>query len=217
MRLLCISDIHSHRQNFEKILQREPEPDLLLIGGDFTNFGPPQEAESLLDLAMLYCPRVLAVAGNCDSSDIDAMLHRREVGLHAHGKEMNGTGFFGLSAMPPWRGDMYEFSEKQLDFFLSQGYDRVKSSSRWIMVSHPPPHNTKVDHNNAGQHVGSTAVRQWMDKVKPVLVVCGHIHEARGVDEIGPTKIVNCGPAKNGYYAVAELAENVAIELKQLP
>jgi Icc-related predicted phosphoesterase len=27
--------------------------------------------------------------------------------------------------------------------------------------------------------VGSTAIRRWMDKVNPVLVICGHIHEAR--------------------------------------
>ncbi len=216
MRLLCITDIHSHRQNFEKILRREPEPDILIIGGDFTNFGPVQEAEGLLDLALLYCPSVLTVAGNCDSSDIDAMLYRRGVSVHAHGQEINGFGFFGLSAMPPWRGDMYEFSEKQLDFFLAQGYDKVKAHSRLIMITHPPPHNTKVDRNNNGKNVGSTAVRSWMDKTKPVLVVCGHVHEARGVDEIAGTKIVNCGPAKDGYYAVADVDEVVKITLKQV-
>jgi Icc-related predicted phosphoesterase len=216
MRLLCITDIHGDRRRFERILDKEPEPDVLIIGGDFTNFGTPQEAEGLLDLALLYCPAVLAVAGNCDSSDIDAMLHRRGVSLHANGKESHGAGFFGLSAMPPWRGDMYEFSEKQLDFFLSQGYDKVKSLSRLILVSHPPPYNTKVDRNSGGKHVGSTAVRTWMDKVKPVLVICGHIHEARGLDEIDNTKIVNCGPARNGYYAVAEAEGEVTIELKQV-
>ncbi len=216
MRLLCITDIHSHRQKFEQILQREPEPEVLIIGGDFTNFGPPQEAEDLLDLALLYCPKVLAVAGNCDSSDIDAMLHRRGVSLHANGKEMNGIGFFGLSAMPAWRGDMYEFSEKQLDFFLSQGHAQVQSHARTILVSHPPPHDTKVDYNNSGKHVGSTAVRAWVERVNPLLVVCGHIHEARGVDEIGGTIVVNCGPVKSGYYAVAEVEGKVKVELKQI-
>lgn len=216
MRLLCIADIHSHRRHFEKILQREPEPEVLIIGGDFTNFGPPQEAEGLLDLALWYCPTVLAVAGNCDSSDIDAMLYRRGVGLHATGKEVNGAGFFGLSAMPPWRGDMYEFPEKQLDFFLSQGYEKVKAFSPLVMVSHPPPHNTKVDRNSSGKNVGSTAVRAWMEKAKPALVVCGHIHEARGLDEWQHTKIVNCGPAKQGYYAVAEIGGQVRVELKQI-
>ena len=44
-----------------------------------------------------------------------------------------------------------------------------------------------------------------------------HIHEARGVDQIGNTKIVNCGPARSGYYAVAEVNDaDVQIELKKL-
>jgi Icc-related predicted phosphoesterase len=92
----------------------------------------------------------------------------------------------------------------------------VKSLSRLILVSHPPPYNTKVDRNSGGKHVGSTSVREWMDKVKPALVVCGHIHEARGLDEIEGVKIVNCGPARSGFYAVAEVTDKVSIELKQI-
>lgn len=216
MRLLCITDIHSNGYMLEQILMREAEPDLLIIGGDFTNFGPVQEAEALLELAQMYCPKVFAVAGNCDSADIDAMLRRRGVSVHAYGQEFSGIGFFGLSAMPPWRGDMYEFSEKQLDRFLAQGYEYVQAHARLIMITHPPPHNTRVDFNNSKKHVGSTSVRAWMEKTKPALLVCGHIHEARGLDEWQNTKIVNCGPAKQGYYAVAEVGEQVKVELKQI-
>lgn len=216
MRLLCITDIHSNGHMLERILMREREPDLLIIGGDFTNFGPVQEAEALLELAQMYCPNVFAVAGNCDSADIDAMLRRRSVSVHAYGQEFNGIGFFGLSAMPPWRGDMYEFSEKQLDRFLAQAYEYVHDRARLVMVTHPPPHNTRVDFNNSKKHVGSTAVRAWMEKTKPLLVVSGHIHEARGLDEWQNTKIVNCGPAKQGFYAVAEISEQVKVELKQV-
>lgn len=216
MRLLCITDIHSNRQKFEHILMREPQPDLLIIGGDFTNFGPAQEAESLLDLALLYCPKVFAVAGNCDSAEIDAMLLRRGVSLHTFGQVFHDIGFFGLSAMPPWRGDMYEFSETQLERFLAQAFEHVQHCSRFIMVTHPPPHNTRVDFNNSKKHVGSTSVRAWMEKTNPLLVVSGHIHEARGLDEWQKTKIVNCGPSKQGYYAVAVVGEQVKVELKQI-
>jgi Icc-related predicted phosphoesterase len=216
MRVLCITDIHGHREKFEQILRREPEPDLLIIGGDLTNFGPVEQAESFLDLALLYCPKVFAVAGNCDSAEIDEMLLRRGVSLHAFGQEFNDIGFFGLSAMPPWRGDMYEFPETQLERFLAQGFEYVQHSSRFIMVTHPPPHNTRVDFNNSKKHVGSTSVRAWMEKTKPLLVISGHIHEARGLDEWQNTKIVNCGPSKQGYYATAEVGEQVKVELKQI-
>jgi len=158
MRLLCVTDVHGNRRRFEQILLKEPEPDYLILGGDLTNFGPVQEAEQLLDLAQLYCPNIFAVAGNCDSPAIDDMLRRRGVTLHRTGVQVNDTGFFGLSAMPPWRGDMYEFTEKELDGFLAESHARVQTSSRLIMVSHAPPRNTTVDRNSFGKHVGSTAV-----------------------------------------------------------
>lgn len=216
MRLLCLSDIHGASAPFEKILRREPEPDALLIGGDFTNFGPPQEAERLLDTALLYCPQVFAVAGNCDSPEIDEMLLRRGVSLHRRGHAFNGFGFFGLSAMPPWRGDMYEFTEEKLHGFLAEGHAQAQGLPRFIMLTHPPPHQTQVDRNASGKHLGSTAVRKWMDDVKPALIICGHIHEARGVDEINGTVIVNCGPVRNGYFAVVDVAEKITVELRQV-
>ena len=216
MRLLCITDIHGNKQTFEKILHAEPQPDVLIIGGDFTDFGTPREAEDLLDLALLHCPTTLAVAGNCDSAPIDDMLARRGVSLHRRGVEIDDIAFFGLSAMPPWRGDMYEFTEAQLDGFLAEGYGHVWGHTRFVLVSHPPPRNTVVDRNASGQHVGSTAVRNWIEKVGPALVVCGHIHEARGLDQINGTKIVNCGPSRKGYYAVVDVDDSVEIELRQV-
>jgi Icc-related predicted phosphoesterase len=45
------------------------------------------------------------------------------------------------------------------------------------------------------------------------LVVCGHVHEARGTDEIGGTIIVNPGPAQNWFYSQIELADSLKIRL----
>ncbi|MBI3051658.1 hypothetical protein HYY74_04320 [Candidatus Woesearchaeota archaeon] len=39
---------------------------------------------------------------------------------------------------------------------------------------------------------GSSGVRKAIDELKPDLVLCGHVHEARGIEEmIGSTKVVN--------------------------
>jgi hypothetical protein len=216
MHLLCITDIHSEARGFERILAAEPKADLLIIGGDFTNFGKPPEVARMLDIAQAHTPQVLAVAGNCDSAAIDQLLIERGVSLHARGVRIDDLGFFGLSAMPPWRGDMYEFPEKELDRFLAAGFAQVEGSSRYIMVPHCPPRNSEVDRNSSGANVGSVAVRNWMDKVKPILVICGHIHEARGQAKIGNTVIVNCGPSKDGNYAVAEVGNEVKVELKRV-
>jgi hypothetical protein len=47
-------------------------------------------------------------------------------------------------------------------------------------------------------------------------VICGHIHEARGQAKIGNTVVVNCGPARDGNYAVAEVGDDVRVELKRV-
>ncbi len=216
MRLLCITDIHSAVKSFEKILAHEPQADLLIIGGDFTNFGKPPEVDHLLNLAQAHTPQVLAVSGNCDSAEIDQRLIERGVSLHTRGARIGDIGFFGLSAMPPWKGNMYEFPEAELDRFLAASFAQVEGSPQFIMVPHCPPRNSEVDRNASGVNVGSTAARRWMDKVNPILVISGHIHEARGQAKVGDTVVVNCGPAREGNYAVAEVGNEVTVELRQI-
>jgi Icc-related predicted phosphoesterase len=61
--------------------------------------------------------------------------------------------------------------------------------------------------------VGSTVVRAFVEREQPQLVLCGHIHESRGTDEIGRTQIVNPGPVAAGHYAVVDVDVEVAVRL----
>ncbi|MBT6772521.1 hypothetical protein HOA80_01465 [archaeon] len=41
---------------------------------------------------------------------------------------------------------------------------------------------------------GSTGVKEAIDKFKPDIMLCSHVHEAEGIEEIvGKTKVVNVG------------------------
>jgi len=44
-------------------------------------------------------------------------------------------------------------------------------------------------------------------------VLCGHIHESRGEDTIGASRIVNPGPVASGHYALVEVVEDVSVRL----
>ncbi len=79
---------------------------------------------------------------------------------------------------------------------------------------HAPPYGTRVDIIHLGIHVGSTAVRDFVEDEAPDAVVCGHIHEGRGMDAIETTKIVNCGQASRGHYALIETSPALTIENK---
>ena len=83
------------------------------------------------------------------------------------------------------------------------------------VLAHVPPRGLSVDRVFFGRHVGSKALRAFVDERAPSLVVCGHIHEARGVARIGPTAIVNCGHALRGNYALVDVDEEVTVELRR--
>ena len=41
---------------------------------------------------------------------------------------------------------------------------------------------------------GSDGIRKAIDKLKPDILLCSHVHEAEGIEEkIGKTKVINVG------------------------
>jgi Icc-related predicted phosphoesterase len=71
----------------------------------------------------------------------------------------------------------------------------MKLFEKTILVTHAPPHKTKLDEMREGYHVGNKSIREFIEKAKPSVAVSGHIHETfEKVDKIGETVIVNPGP-----------------------
>jgi uncharacterized protein len=66
------------------------------------------------------------------------------------------------------------------------------------LVVHFPPLGTRLDEFAAGKHAGSPTLREWVDRVQPLYLFCGHIHECAGrSDRLGGTQAFNVG--KKGY------------------
>lgn len=70
--------------------------------------------------------------------------------------------------------------------------------ARTILVSHSPPHGTACDMIHTRVHVGSRALRRYIEARRPPLVLSGHIHESPRVtssyrDLLGATVVVNPG------------------------
>ncbi len=217
MRLLGITDLHGNSTSLQRILAAGADAvDMILFGGDITHFGSPRQAESFLRRAQDTGTEVLAVAGNCDSAEIDRRLIEMGISLAGCGVVCEGVALQGLAAMPPWRRRMYQCTEEELAEALRAGYVQLGGARPHVVLSHAPPRNGKLDRTALLRHVGSTALRDFIAATQPSLVICGHIHEARGIERRGPTTVVNCGAARAGYYAVAEVGEEVNVELRRV-
>jgi Icc-related predicted phosphoesterase len=215
MNLLAITDLHSNRASLERILSAAT-PQAILLGGDITHFGTGNEAARIVQRCRELTDTVLAVAGNCDSPEIDRTLARLSAGLFGRSVVIEGTGFYGLSAMPRWHGSMYELTEDQIAAALASGREELAATDavdRYVLVSHPPPRGT-LDVTHRGEHVGSTALAEHLARHSVDLVVCGHIHEARGVAQCGTAVVVNCGSGYEGSFAEIRLADPVAVQLR---
>jgi Icc-related predicted phosphoesterase len=67
-----------------------------------------------------------------------------------------------------------------------------------VYVFHTPPNNTALDIIQDGEHVGSFAVRGFIEKYQPKLTLHGHIHETvdmsgRFIEQIGNSTMLSAG------------------------
>jgi Icc-related predicted phosphoesterase len=92
-----------------------------------------------------------------------------------------------------------KYSTITLDLEKLVGED---SMARAVMLFHSPPHGTNLDHSASGgkmvegvpldAHLGSVAVRRFIEQKQPLLTLHGHVHEAARLsgswrDRIGAT------------------------------
>ncbi|MBN2211942.1 MAG: metallophosphoesterase [Sedimentisphaerales bacterium] len=80
-------------------------------------------------------------------------------------------------------------------------------SEPWVFVSHAPPDNGLLDLLPGGLHVGSRAVRRFIEARRPLLALHGHIHESPGqtghcTERVGQTLCVNPGQEHGRLCAV---------------
>jgi hypothetical protein len=110
----------------------------------------------------------------------------------------------------------FEMTEDEIMNVLNQSFKQCQLKPWLILVSHTPPKNTKLDAAFSGEHVGSSSLREYIEDKQPSVVFCGHIHEARGIDHIGNTIIVNSGPARHRQCAIANLNDGIEVKLDHL-
>ena len=219
MIILVGTDFHGSEESFRRFASKaeETRAEVLVICGDITHFGSLQEAKYLLSLlAGLRLP-IFFVPGNCDPPSLATVEVEGANCIHGSYRSYDDVTFFGFGGGPisPF-STPFEMTEKEMTDFLNNRADEPVANRWFILASHTPPKDTNLDRIYSSRHIGSESVRRFVEERKPSGVFCGHIHEARGVDKIGETILVNPGPARHGCCALVSINDTIEVELHNM-
>lgn len=166
-------------------------------------------ADAKLDGSGLRC---YVAPGNDDMFQLDDLIRTARhvtlaegqvIALDAH-HAMVSSGWTNIT---PWH-TFREESEEALYARLSAMVAQLPDPRSAVFNFHVPPYGSTLDDapeltadlrpkraGNAVVPVGSHAVRRLIEQHQPLLVLCGHIHEARGTVRLGRTLCINPGSA----------------------
>ncbi|MCW1294204.1 MAG: metallophosphoesterase [Candidatus Parvarchaeota archaeon] len=196
MKILAASDLHGDIKAAERLAEKakKEKPDLIVLAGDLTIFGGG--LEGLLGPFIDVKKKIAVIPGNHDSEADIFFLKKRYpdmiYDLHNYAFKIGDVGFFGcgLGNIGP-----NEITEEEVRKRILSSFNYVKNAKKKVMIVHVPPYNTKLDKVGKNMNIGSQAVREMIETLKPDKCICGHIHETFGLEEkLGGTEVINAGP-----------------------
>ncbi len=200
MKILALSDLHGKFFRLDGIVKKSDPVELVVVSGDLTHGGPPENAVRTISILKHFCRNVLCVPGNWDPPDVREAIGQYAVNLEETPRIYKNTEFIGLGGSNPTGNDTpNELAEEEIAYKLDVLLSRTPVG-RTVLVSHAPPLNT-LDMTPKGA-VGSPALRNVLDKVD--VIICGHIHGARGKVKDGAW-VINPGYAAEGQAAIIDL------------
>ncbi|MCS7099035.1 MAG: metallophosphoesterase [Sulfolobales archaeon] len=218
--VLLLSDVHG-RVSVLKNLVKSGSYDLALVAGDVSNYAGGAYRE-VLEVLSQNLPLSIVVPGNVDPPDIAKLNLKNVLVIHKQIVEASGlyvAGVGGGIGFSFWK--IPYLTDVQIGEFI-RGIEealRSRSAALHVLLTHTPPEGSGLDRVYSGEYVGSRKIREFIETYEPVLHLCGHIHEGRGIVRIGRTVAVNPGPSMAGYYGVARFSGSrleVEVELKRV-
>ena len=195
LRILAAGDLHGDSLTAERLaIKAEKERvNLVLLTGDLTH--GDSSSENLIGPFLKRGIEIMFIPGNHDSLATAYFLSKKYGIRNLHGYSIikDGVGIFGCGGATNV-GPCLTITESELFEKLKKAHDyligRVKKT---IMITHMHPQGGLME--KFSEFVPpSTGVRKAIDELKPEVLLCSHVHEAEGIEEvIGNTRVINVG------------------------
>jgi Icc-related predicted phosphoesterase len=199
MRIAALADIHFSPQSYDRIRdimgRLRDEADLLIMAGDLTNYGKPEEMESMLASIMRIRIPIVAVLGNHDfESGQHEQLAKMMIAegvklLDGSGYERDGVGFAGTKGFVGGfgRGVLTAFGEPEIKAFVQSAIDEtlkleravsmLRTEKRIVITHYAPIMDTvRGEPEQIYPYLGSGRLSEVIDRHGALLAIHGHAH-----------------------------------------
>ncbi|MCS7103011.1 MAG: metallophosphoesterase [Candidatus Korarchaeum sp.] len=152
--------------------------------------------------------KIFVAAGNDDPFEVEEVLNSSEFVVNVGMKKVWVDDLHEMVTLPysnptPWRTPR-EVPEERLEELIEELVKQVENMGNAIFNFHVPPYDSGLDlapklskdltpSVSEMIPVGSIAVRKAIEKYQPMMGLHGHIHESKGVCNIGRTVCFNPG------------------------
>jgi Icc-related predicted phosphoesterase len=192
LRVFSAGDIHGDSLEAKRLAAeaKEKNADLVILCGDLTYF--EKSTDNIIGPFKKQDLKVLLIHGNHESlatADFLAELYDSKH-LHGYSVKYKDVGIFGAGGA---NIGQEKISEEEFYDLLKQGFEKIKYLDKKIMVTHVHPSETTMEKLTRFLP-GSKGIKKAMDTFKPNILLCSHVHEAEGLEEVvGNTRIINVG------------------------
>jgi Predicted phosphoesterases, related to the Icc protein len=199
MRIAALADLHFSPQSYDRIRDAmnrlRDEADVLVLAGDITNYGKPEEMESMLNSIMRIRIPIVAVLGNHDyesghAAELSKLMIAEGVKLlDGSGYERDSVGFAGTKGFLGGfgRGVLTAFGEPEVKAFVQLAIDEtlkleralsmLRTEKRVVITHYAPVVDTvRGEPEQIYPYLGSGRLAEVIDRHQALLAVHGHAH-----------------------------------------
>src|ERR1700728_1194306 len=202
MRVAATADLHFSPQSYAKLQDQfervRDEADVLVLAGDLTNYGQPNEMEPLLNVLVRMRVPTIAVLGNHDyesgkEQELCQMMIAAGVKLlDGSAYERDGVGFAGTKGFVGGfgRGILTAFGEREIKEFVRVSVDEalkleramslLRTKKRVVVLHYSPIAETvQGESPEIFPFMGNSRLAEVVDRHGADLVVHGHAHHGK--------------------------------------
>ena len=190
MKILAAGCLHNDSGLIESLAKKAEDEnvDLVVLAGDLTL--SEASTEGIIGPFKKRNKKVAFVPGNHETfATADFLAKKYDVSnLHGYGMTHGDIGFFGCGGA---NVGVHQLSESEIFRYLEKSHSYVQDSKKKVMVTHVHPAESAMEKFSDFVR-GSAGVTEAVEKFRPDVLLCSHVHEASGLEEtLGKTRVFN--------------------------